>query len=681
MEAMKDIKEIKAELTALRKEIRYHNNRYYNLDEPEISDYEYDQLMLRLKAIEQEYPELITEDSPTQKVGGTAKREAGVLVPHDVPMLSLEDVFSEGEVRDFVARIQGYVAELGIKEPEFVVEEKIDGLSLALRYENGQLVTAVTRGDGVTMGEDVTENARVIGDVVETLKDKPEYLEIRGEVYMTREAFEHTNDRQELLGLKQFANPRNCAAGTLRQLDSRVTKERHLSLFIFNLQTVRGREFATHTDAYEFMKRQGITVIHNYQVCRTADQVWEAIQAIGASRAELPYDIDGAVVKLNDLADRETIGATAKVPRWAVAYKYPPEEKETVVRDIELSVGRTGRIAPTAVFDTIQLCGTKVNRATLHNQDFIDQLDIRIGDTVRVYKSGEIIPKIRSVAREKRPADSVPFVISDRCPACGSQVNREPGTADIRCTNPSCPAQRERHIIYFCSREAMDIKGVGESAVVGLVKGGYVKNVADLFRLKAHRDRLIEQGIIGKEKGTDKVLAAIEKAKGNEPWRLLTGLGINGVGKTTAKSIMKHFKDICSLMDATEENLLQVKDIGEVTAAAMAEYFRRPESRQLMVELESLGLKLVVDSKEAATGDDAGLPLSGLTFVITGKLPALSREEAADFIEEKGGKVSGSVSKKTSYLLAGEDAGSKLIRAQALGVKIIDENELRAMCE
>lgn len=681
MKAVNNIREIKAELTALRKEIRHHNNRYYNLDDPEISDYEYDRLMLRLKAIEQEYPELITDDSPTQRVGGTAKREAGVLIAHDVPMLSLEDVFSEGEVRDFVARIQGYVEELGISEPEFVVEEKIDGLSLALRYENGQLVTAVTRGDGVTMGEDVTENARVIGDVVETLKDKPEYLEIRGEVYMTRAAFERTNDRQELLGLKQFANPRNCAAGTLRQLDSRVTKERHLSLFIFNLQAVRGREFATHTDAYEFMKEQGITVIHGYKVCRTADQVWEAIQAIGASRSELAYDIDGAVVKLNDLADRETIGATAKVPRWAVAYKYPPEEKETVVRDIELSVGRTGRIAPTAVFDTIQLCGTKVNRATLHNQDFIDQLDIRIGDTVRVYKSGEIIPKIRSVVREKRPAVSVPFIIGDICPACGSRVTREPGTADIRCTNPSCPAQRERHIMYFGSREAMDIKGVGESAVVGLVKGGYVKNIADLFRLSRHRDRLIEKGILGKEKGTDKVLSAIEKAKGNEPWRLLTGLGINGVGKTTAKSVMKRFKDIRSLMEATKEDLSQVKDIGEVTAAALAEYFQRTESRQLIAELAELGLKMAVDEKEAAGDDDTGLPLRGLTFVVTGKLPTMSRDEAAEFIEEKGGRVSGSVSRKTSYLLAGEDAGSKLTKAQALGVKIIDENELRAMCE
>lgn len=678
---MKTIKEINAELTALRKEIRYHNNRYYNLDAPEISDYEYDRLMLRLKEIEQEYPELITDDSPTQRVGGTAKREAGVLVAHDVPMLSLEDVFSEGEVRDFVARIQGYVEELGISEPEFVVEEKIDGLSLALRYENGQLVTAVTRGDGVTMGEDVTENARVIGDVVEVLKDKPEYLELRGEVYMTRAAFERTNDRQELLGLKKFANPRNCAAGTLRQLDSRIVKERRLSLFVFNLQAVRGREFATHTDAYKFMMEQGITVIHDYKVCRTADQVWEAIQAIGASRSELAYDIDGAVVKLNDLADRETIGATAKVPRWAIAYKYPPEEKETVVRDIELSVGRTGRIAPTAVFDTIQLCGTKVNRATLHNQDFIDQLDIRIGDTVLVYKSGEIIPKIRSVAREKRPVGSVPFIISENCPVCGSLVNREPGTADIRCTNPSCPAQRERHIIYFCSREAMDIKGIGESAVVGLVEGGYVKNVADLFRLSRHRDRLIEKGILGKDKGTDKVLSAIEKAKGNEPWRLLTGLGIDGIGKTTAKSVMKHFKDIRSLMEAPKSALSQVKDIGEVTAAAMAEYFQRTESRQLIAELAELGLKMAIDGKEAAGDDNAGLPLRSLTFVVTGKLPTMSRDEAVEFIEKNGGRVSGSVSKKTNYLLAGEDAGSKLTKAQTLGVQIIDENKLRSMCE
>lgn len=436
---IQDIRTIKKKLAELRKAIRYHNNRYYNEDDPAITDYEYDQLMLCLKAVEKKYPELITKNSPTQMVGGEARRTAGVLVRHDVPMLSLQDVFSKEEIFAFVEELQQE-----LDHPEFVVEEKIDGLSMALRYEDGVLVRAITRGDGIVQGEDVTENARVIHDVKKTLKDKLPYFEIRGEVYMEKKAFDAVNARQELLGLKPFANPRNCAAGTLRQLDSRITKERHLSLFIFNLQTARGRQFTTHTEAYAFMKKQGIKVIHNYKVCRTAEEVWQAITAIGESRGSLPYDIDGAVVKLNNLADREKLGATAKVPRWAIAYKYPPEEKETVIRKIELSVGRTGRITPTAVFDPIRLCGTTVERATLHNQDFIDNLDVRIGDTVRVYKSGEIIPKVKEVVKEKRPAGAEPFVIGTTCPVCGAPpcASRTPLTssARIRAARPSSRA-------------------------------------------------------------------------------------------------------------------------------------------------------------------------------------------------------------------------------------------------
>ncbi|MDD6163861.1 MAG: NAD-dependent DNA ligase LigA, partial [Anaerovibrio slackiae] len=408
-----DIAEVKKELNRLRKEIRHHNKCYYDNDSPEISDYEYDLLMQRLKSLEGAYPELITKTSPTQQVGGTARREAGVLVQHDVPMLSLQDVFSKAEVADFVNS-----AIEALDEPEFVVEEKIDGLSLALRYRDGLLTQAITRGDGVIQGEDVTENARVIKDIKQKLKDSLPYFEVRGEVYMSREAFAKVNDRQELLGLKLFANPRNCAAGTLRQLDSRITKERQLSMFVFNLQAAEGREFASHTEAYDFMKKQGMKVIHNYKVCRTAEEVMAAIDEIGASRGSLPYDIDGAVVKVNDFAQREQLGQTSKVPKWAVAYKYPPEEKETRLLDIELSVGRTGRITPTAVFEPVQLCGTKVERATLHNQDFIDELDIRIGDTIRVFKSGEIIPKVRSVNHELRPEGTEPFLIGDTCPVC-----------------------------------------------------------------------------------------------------------------------------------------------------------------------------------------------------------------------------------------------------------------------
>ena len=405
--------EIQEKIEALRKEIEYHIERYYNQDDPEITDYEYDQKMNELKRLEREHPEYVTPDSPTQKVGGSAKREAGVLVEHNVPMLSLQDVFDRGEVENFVAEMKKQ-----LDDPEFVVEYKIDGLSLSLRYEYGELKLAETRGDGIQYGEDVTPNAKVIRDVKKKLKDKPEYLEIRGEVYMTEADFEKVNEKQELLGKKLFANPRNCAAGTLRQLDTAVTKERGLSMFIFNIQDARGISFETHTEGYEYLKKQGIRVIEEYTVCKTADEVWAAIEKIGENRGKLPYDIDGAVVKINRFSDREKLGATSKVPRWAVAYKYPPEEKETKLLDIELSVGRTGRITPTAVFEPVRLCGTSVSRATLHNQDFIDELDIGIGDTIVVYKSGEIIPKVRRVIHEKRPVGVKKFVIPDVCLWC-----------------------------------------------------------------------------------------------------------------------------------------------------------------------------------------------------------------------------------------------------------------------
>lgn len=660
-----DIKEVKKELNRLRKEIRHHNNCYYNNDEPEISDYEYDQLMLQLKKLEADYPELVTKNSPTQMVGGNARREAGVLVAHDVPMLSLQDVFSRQEVEEFVTS-----AIEQLDKPEFVVEEKIDGLSLALRYRDGILVQAITRGDGIIQGEDVTDNAKVIKDIKEKLKEPLPYFEIRGEVYMSREAFAKVNARQELLGLKQFANPRNCAAGTLRQLNSKVVKDRQLSMFVFNLQRVEGREFASHTEAYEFMKKQGIKVIHNYQVCHTASEVMGAIDRIGASRGELPYDIDGAVVKLNSFAQRQALGETSKVPRWAVAYKYPPEEKETKLLNIELSVGRTGRITPTAVFEPVQLCGTRVERATLHNQDFIDGLDIRIGDTIKVFKSGEIIPKVRSVCHEKRPVGTVPFLIGNTCPVCGHKAVREVDTADIKCTNPSCPAQLENHIINFVSRDAMDIKGMGEQNIHALIEGGYIQDIADIFNLAVHRDELIAKGVIGKEKNTDKLLAAIEKAKENEPQRLVTGLGIAGIGKAAARELMLHYGSIDALAEADVESIQQVRDIGSIGSQAIYEYFRDDVNGDILRRLKEYGVNM--ELLDTGIVDDV---LAGKTVVVTGTLPTLSRNDAKNMIEAHGGKAAGSVSKKTDYVLAGEAAGSKLVKAQELGITIIDEAE------
>lgn len=666
-----DKKNVKKRIKELEALLEKHNDLYFNQDSPEITDYEFDQLSLELRALEKEHPELADVDSPTKRVGGRAKRTAGVMVRHRVPMLSIQDVFSREDVDKFVNDMKEKLGD----DTEFIVETKIDGLSMALRYENGELVTAITRGDGRIEGEDVTENARVIGDVVQTLKDKLEYLEIRGEVYMENAAFDRVNERQEILGKKLFANPRNCAAGTLRQLDPSITAERGLSMFVFNLQDVRGREFVTHEEVYDFLKSNGIKVIEHYFVCRTADEVWDAIEKIGAMRGELAYDIDGAVVKLNDLEDRKKCPDTAKNGGWLVAYKYPPEEKETVVRDIELSVGRTGRVTPTAVFDPVRLCGTTVTRATLHNQDYIDDLDIGIGDTIRVYKSGEIIPKVKSVVKEKRQPGTVRFRIPDRCPVCGALVVRDEDTADMKCTGSSCPAQVERHIINFVGRDAMDIKGFGEVYIRELIAQGFIHDISDIYYLSDHRDKLIELGIIGKEKNTDKLLAAIEASKSNEPFRLLTGFGIPNVGKAAAKSLMKHFGSIEELASAPADRLTDVDDVGSVTADAVRAFFDDEQNIRIIDRLKEAG----VNMKMEEPAEQAEQIFEGKTFVITGTLPSMDRKAAAALIEERGGKVSGSVSKKTDYLLAGEAAGSKLTKAQQLGTTIIDEDEFRKM--
>lgn len=648
------------------KVIKYHNDRYYNEDNPEISDYEYDKLMMELKEIESEHPELITIDSPTQRVGGNAKRKAGVLVKHNVPMLSLQDVFTKEDVYAYVNK---KIEEL--EHPTFVVELKIDGLSMALRYVDGKLTVAVTRGDGITQGEDVTENAKVIADVVKKLKDKVPYLEIRGEVYMSNKAFEMVNEKQELLGKKIFANPRNCAAGTLRQLDSKITKERELSLFIFNIQDAKGIEFKTHTESYEWLKKQGVKVIENYVKCKTADEVWDAIQAIGEERGNLAYDIDGVVIKIDSLEDRKELGNTSKVPKWAIAYKFPPEEKETKLLDIEVSVGRTGRITPTAIFEPIRLCGTSVSRAILHNQDFIDDLDIRIGDTIVVYKSGEIIPKIKYVVKEKRIEGANEFKIPGICPVCGTTTVREIDTADIKCINPGCLAQLERHIINFVGRNAMDIKGFGTAYIKELIAMGYIKDVADIYSLFNYREELIEKGIIGKEKNTDKLLEAIDKSKKNDAQKLLTGLGISNIGKVAAKSIMKHYKSIEDLKNTSLEDLQKVSDIGEISALCILKFFEDNKNCEIIDRLKDYGVNMAVEDSEL---EDTRF--NGLTFVVTGTLTSMGRNEATAMIENHGGKVSGSVSSKTSYLLAGENAGSKLTKAEELGIKVISEEEL-----
>lgn len=664
--------DIRQKIDDLREQIRYHNDRYYNLDDPEISDFEYDKLLVKLSKLEEEHPELFSADSPTHEVGGTAKREAGILVKHNIPMLSLQDVFSKEEVYGFVEKI--------LKEKEdtvFIVEKKIDGLSISLRYEEGQLVMAVTRGDGINYGEDVTDNIRMIKDVKTSLKDSVPYLEIRGEIHMKTADFEAVNEKLEVEGKKLFANPRNCAAGSLRQLDPQVVKERKLSLFVFNVQDTRGIKFSRHSESFEWLKKQGIKVIEGYKLCRNADEVWEAITEIGELRGSLAYGIDGAVVKVDSLADREYLGATSKVPRWAVAYKYPPEEKETVVKEIRLSVGRTGRITPTAIFEPAHLCGTNVERATLHNQDRIDELDVRIGDTIIVRKAGEIIPEVLSVVKEKRPKDTVPYKIPSQCPSCGGPAGREKNTADIRCNNLNCPAQLTQHIINFAGRNAMDIKGLGEASVDALVREGYVKDIADIYYLQQYRDEMVDKGLIGKEKNTDKLLMAVENSKTNEIDRLITGFGIRNIGRQAATELMNHFKSINNLKDATYEELLTVNDMGDISSRGVVEFFSNPSNLDILSRLEQAGLNF--ETAQVLSELDASL--SGLTFVLTGTLPTMSRIQMEELVKNHGGKISGSVSKKTDYVIAGENAGSKLIKAQQLGVKVISEDDIMLLAK
>ena len=657
------------EYLELVKKLNHFAELYYSKDEPEISDYEYDTMNNRLKEIEKEHPDWIVPESPSKRVGW--KAEKGILVKHNVPMLSLQDVFEKEDVYEFVNSMR---EEFG-DEAEFLVETKIDGLSMALRYEEGELKLAVTRGDGITEGEDVTMNAKQIPDVVLKMAEPVPYIEIRGEVYMTRKAFESVNAKAEEEGKKTFANPRNCAAGTLRQIDTRITKERGLSLFIFNVQETKGVTFNTHLEGYEYLKRNGVKVIENCYKCKTADEVWDAIQKIGDMRGELEYDIDGAVVKLNNLSERNKLGNTIKFPRWAVAYKYPPEVKETRLLEVEVNTGRTGRVTPVAVFEPISLCGTMVSRATLHNQDFIDQLGLGIGDTILVYKSGEIIPKVKDVNKDKRPADWQPYRMPDCCPVCGHRLVRDEGGVDLKCMNLMCPGTLVNRIVNFVSRDCMDIKGFGTEYIRKLTEEKYIKDIADVFELKDKRDELIAGKLLGLEKNTDKLLSAIETAKTETPAdKVLAGLGIPGVGKATAKELIRTFGSIDAIAEADKDALSAVQDIGEISAEGIFNFFHDEGNKALLARLKDLGLNFA-----KAEGEVQGSSLAGLTFCITGTLEGMSRSEAEALIESNGGKPVSSVSKKTSYLLMGADAGSKERKARELGVPIIGIEELKEM--
>lgn len=650
------------ELLRLRAELKEHNHRYYDLDDPIIEDSEYDALMRRLILLEERYPELSDPESPTRRVGGTPAKGFAP-VEHPVPLESLNDVFSREELLSFGERIERENA-----AKAFTVEPKIDGLSMSLRYVNGVFTRGATRGDG-RVGEDVTENLRTIRSIPVKLPSAPPLLIVRGEVFMPKRVFEELNRQREQEGEKLLANPRNAAAGAMRQLDPAVTASRRLDILIFNVQLAEGMEFRTHSESLDWLRSQGFPVI-DYRLCSSMEECCKRIEEIDEEREDYEFGIDGAVVKLDLLADRQRLGSTAKAPRWAAAYKYPPEVRESVVREIQVQVGRTGVLTPKAVVEPVRLAGTTVTNATLHNQDFIAEKDIRIGDTVCIRKAGEIIPEVLRVVPEKRPAWAVPYFLPETCPVCGAPVHRDPDGAALRCTSAECPAQLLRNLTHFASKDAMDIDGLGPNLVKALVEQGLVRSAADLYGLDAERVAQLER--MG-PRSAENLIRAIDASRDRGMSRLVYALGIRQVGVSASRTLASRFGSLDALEEAAEEELQQIEDIGPVTAAYIAEWFSQEQSRHLIRRLREAG----VDMQSRETLLDRRF--EGMTFVLTGTLSAMGRDAAKAAIEARGGKAASSVSKKTTVVVAGENAGSKLEKAQELGIRIIDETEFLSM--
>ena len=652
----------RGEIKELREKLNENARLYYTLDASTMSDYEYDRLYRRLQELEAAHPEEITPDSPTQRVGDAVLNDFAE-VRHPVPLESLEDVFDGDEVKGFLSKVLET-----LPRAEYSVEPKVDGLSVALEYRDGQFYQGATRGDG-RVGEDVTGNLRTVRSIPKNLPEKLPRLIVRGEVYMARSVFDRINEELELEGKPLLANPRNAAAGSLRQKDPKVCAKRQLDIAVFNLQLVEGRSFATHSETLDYLREQGFPVIP-HTVLRDPEEILEQIQKLGDNRMDFPYDIDGAVVKLNNLSDRSILGSTAKCPKWAVAYKYPPEQKESRVADIAVQVGRTGVLTPKAVLEPVRLAGTTVTNATLHNQDYITEKDIRIGDTVVVQKAGEIIPEIVSVVKEKRPEGTKPYHLPDKCPVCGAAVLRDPDGAAVRCTGAECPAQLLRNMIHFASRDAMDIDGVGPAVLQQLIESGLVSNPADLYDLRAEQMEGLDR--MGK-KSAQNAVDAIARSKENDLWRLIFALGIRQVGAKAAKILATHFGSMDGLRRATAEELTEIDDVGAVTADYITHWMQSDQAADLLARLQKAGVNMechqeLVDRRFA-----------GMTFVLTGALTRFTREEAGEMIELRGGKVSSSVSKKTTYVVAGENAGSKLKKAGELGVSVLSEEEFLAL--